>query len=278
MTSCLVITVVLTALGLTLLATRRGRLSGTTLIAPWRWCVFAMTLICAAEAWPQFTHVEDSTLAVCRYAAAAATFCPLIAVLGAKRPQHVAWQLIVASFWGVLILPVAEVLILWRGGTLDIGPMRQWLFVILLLLGLGNYSLSRFRIASLFAVCGQTLLLLPYLPVIGRPWRWNVVAGVSGLVVALATAWWQTRRPAVGGGWNTVWRDFRNAFGLVWSLRVMERVNSAVNAGDRTQELGWYGFKTEPLSDDDETLRRTLKKMLRRFVSAEWLARRDVRE
>ena len=42
------------------------------------------------------------------------------------------------------------------------------------------------------------------------------MAGVTLIVLSLVIAAHQTRRIRTGGGWDAVWIDFRNAFGLVW--------------------------------------------------------------
>ena len=71
-----------------------------------------------------------------------------MAILGAKRPQNIGWQFIVGSLWIVLILPAADNVLLWRGGQLNIGAVREWFLTVLLFVGLSNYLLTRYGLTS----------------------------------------------------------------------------------------------------------------------------------
>ncbi len=46
----------------------------------------------------------------------------------------------------------------------------------------------------------------------------------------------------VGRRYDRVWTDFRDLFGTVWSLRVMERVNETARLQQWNWELTWSGF------------------------------------
>jgi hypothetical protein len=49
----------------------------------------------------------------------------MLAVLGAKRPQHAAWSFVVLAFWGILALPAAETYFLQRGQRREMGDARS---------------------------------------------------------------------------------------------------------------------------------------------------------
>ncbi|MCA9149801.1 MAG: hypothetical protein KDA92_10900, partial [Planctomycetales bacterium] len=67
--------------------------------------------------------------------------------------------------------------------------------------------------------------------------------------------------------------DFRDAFGAVWALRVMERINQAGRQATPPIELTWHGFEVPPSQVDvPETLAVNIRATLRRFVPPEWLA------
>lgn len=229
-------------------------------------------------------EVSPSTQAAIRYLASTSTLCPLMAVLGAKRPQDVGWQFIVATLWLTLILPVLEMFLLWKGGAMDVGPMRSWLLLILLLVGITNYLLTRFAIAATMYTIGQALLLLTHLP--GHAaWAPHFVVGGYLIVGACWLFFFNTRRMQESGGWNLVWTEFRNSFGLVWGLRVMERVNEAARVCEWERELTWFGFANsesrEGRSHEGKAsaqkqveVERTMRTTLRRFVSPEWIERR----
>ena len=96
-----------------------------------------------------------------RFAAAMATFCPLMALLGAKRPQDRAWQFIVFSLWIVLSLPSFEWLLF--GGVAEIHPARFWFLVVLTLIGATNGLTTRYWPSGLLFAGGQLALLVPFL-------------------------------------------------------------------------------------------------------------------
>jgi hypothetical protein len=109
-------------------------------------------------------------------------------------------------------------------------------------------------------------------------------------------------------GWSRTWLDFRDAFGVVWALRVMERVNTMPAALDAGVRLNWDGFyellaapghvscstgggegaapanQAGTLAEEVETrpasifamapLDAGLRNLMRRFVSKQWLEAR----
>ena len=83
------------------------RLRGTTLRAPCGWSVLSLLIIVAAEVLIDLLRLGAAAATV-RYLAATTTLCPLIGLLGAKRPQDRGWQFIVATLWVVLALPACR--------------------------------------------------------------------------------------------------------------------------------------------------------------------------
>lgn len=280
---------------------RWNRFRGTTLVAPAIWTLLSFLLVASVEAFITFRTEDDSKIAALRYLAATGTFCPLMAVLGAKRPQDTGWQWIVLSLWIVFILPVGEAFFLWQGGELDIGPAREWLLVILMFVGLGNYGLTRFAAAALATTIGQACLLYAHIPYVTAEWNRGQLWGISLIGLGVLIAFVQTSRERHGRGWNRVWTDFRDAFGIVWGLRVMERVNASARTIGWDFDLTWFGWVqrespgtsaaddsvtgTESASRDsvntgtielgqNDEVERTMRTLLRRFVSPEWISDR----
>ena len=76
-----------------------------------------------------------------------------------------------------------------------------------------------------------------------------------------------------------LWLDFRDSFGLLWSLRVQQRLNELATQNGWDHHLTWRGFQQrstgQPLTQIDPsiepTLRTSLKGLLRRFVSNHWI-------
>jgi hypothetical protein len=72
-----------------------------------------------------------------------------------------------------------------------------------------------------------------------------------------------------------IWLDFRDSFGLLWSLRVQERLNATATQHGWKTELSWDGFRpAEESAAQRGELRAALRGLLRRFVSGAWIARR----
>jgi hypothetical protein len=75
-----------------------------------------------------------------------------------------------------------------------------------------------------------------------------------------------------------VWRDFRDSFGTVWGLRVMERMNASAKMYDWPVALEWSGFTNRDSSQGDvhppAAVEDSLRTLLRRFVSPGWIDKR----
>ncbi|MGC4007234.1 MAG: hypothetical protein QM811_30535 [Pirellulales bacterium] len=69
------------------------------LIAPLTWALLVWGALTATML---ITDAADPTYA---YLAATSTLLPAMAILGAKRPQHVGWQWIVLALWATLVWP-----------------------------------------------------------------------------------------------------------------------------------------------------------------------------
>jgi hypothetical protein len=130
----------------------------------------------------------------------------------------------------------------------------------------------------------QFFWLGPWLPWRFAPlWLDREVAGQLCLSAAIISAWLiSLRETKMNNAFDAIWSDFRDSFGLFWSLRLIERVNDTAKQAGWDFDLGWSGFRTksdfQPLSvlppEIDAALRNCLQGSLRRFVSPEWIAQR----
>ena len=281
-TTAAVQSLVLGLVGIAILLRFRQRLRGTTLSAAWCWALASVCSI-AATTVLSATTLQDSPVKLRQalfFAAAMTTFCPLMAVLGAKRPQHRAWQWIVLALWVVLALPSGEWLLFNRGG--EIHAARSWFLAILIGLGSINYLPTRFWLASLLFAAGELVLVAPFLPgsSSAAPPLPHVALGL--LVAALAAAAWLTPRRVRGPEpLDCAWRDFRDLFGMVWALRVTERLNFIADQNQWQVRLRWSGFqevnvdKPTPMSAEERgQITKNLRSRLLPFVSADWIAER----
>lgn len=280
-------------LGLGVLVRGRPALAGTTLVAPWWWSTSVLVVVTTLEvlvaitvsaattgtnagaALPVWTtHVE--------LVAAALTFCPLMALLGAKRPQDRAWQFIVLSLAIVLLLPAAEALAFRPGAPVAMHAARRWFLVILLAVTLVTGMPTRRWLATLLLVAGQVLLLGKHVPGLGSVTEaleaWRVPLGMLLVALALVAAAlpWPRRQDGLAP-WDRTWLDFRDSFGTLWSLRVIERFNDTARRSDWPVRLKWGGYEfegVEPTAELTAAMRAAMASLLWRFVPGEWLDRR----
>jgi hypothetical protein len=262
--------------GLAALAWQRRRIGGTTLVAPWVWSLVALATVAGSEALIRLGGGEPALpwAVALRFAAAMSTFCPTMALLGAKRPQNRAWQLIVLALWGILSLPSLEWLL--YGGAAEIHPARFWFLVVLIATGALNGIGTRYWVSSLLYGGGQVLLLWPFFVPQGALAGADAPPlGISALVLAwllLAAQWPRGKLPTLP--LDRVWLDFRDAFGVVWGLRVAERINASARRYGWPIQLGWSGFRQpdSTLSPEvPEAAEDSLRTLLRRFVSPDWI-------
>lgn len=260
---------------------RLRRIRGTTLVAPWIWGTISVVTLAGVEASLAIAGSPTTLVAqALRYAAAMGTFCPIVALLGAKRPQNTGWQWIVLSLWAILCQPSIEWLLF--GGVAEIHPARFWFLVILILVGATNGLGTRNWPASSAFCVGQIILLLPYFS--AQPWIASHSAAWWGLQLLFLWGLWLTltgylaRRVAgnqlTGIRLNRVWLDFRDEFGVVWSLRIIERMNAAASMYDWPVILTWHGFEPRVSStyqDAPAVVEESFRTLLRRFVSPAWI-------
>jgi hypothetical protein len=272
------------------------RARGTTLLAPLIWCALswatlAIALVVTCQA-PLSVH------SICRdgpiLLAAASTFCPIIALLGAKRPQDRAWQFIVTSFWLIAIWPVTQGALLYPDEPIQIPTFWRWLYGAILVVEVVNYLPTVFCAAVALAVCGQVLLLLAFWEGLQHPLSADDMlpavffAAAATVLTSLLWRWRDIRRTARNWTWDRLWLDFRDDFGLVWGMRLLERVNSLARTAGADVMLGWRGFyrplaavkpPQSPLCEStlDGELAKIepgIRNLLRRFVSDAWIDQR----
>lgn len=264
------------------LAVRQHQLRGTTLVAPCWWAFGSLASLAAVQVLVDSAVLDPAGSVVWRFLAATSTLCPGIALLGAKRPQNRSWQWVVASLWLIIALPAVQQLVLHKTGTLEIHPARAWFMLGLILFCISNSVISRYGPAVLMAGCGQLWMLSAYVPIPFRPNHssaWTL--GLTGVSVAVLLTWTDLRSRASGRPLDQIWLDFRNLFGVVWSLRLMEQMNSVSQTHGWNLVLQWSGFRALDGSSDWElppdqfrVLQQSLQNLLRRFVSTEWIASR----
>jgi hypothetical protein len=255
------------------------RLRGTTLTAACLWALgstVSLAVVAYLANYPGNKQIGGQS--AWRFAALVTTLCPLMAVLGAKRPQDKGWHWVVASLWLVLVWPAGQA-VLSQSGGLDLFIAWKLFLAGLIALGPLNYLPTRFWLAAILVSLGQTVLLSEYLwEVPGDATRWLLPAGVGCLFLAAAIVTWQCRgaTPPAGDAENALathtrqWKNFRDAYGAFWALRILARVNQTAELSNWPMRLTWTGFgisADDQLTADQQTeLDQAMATLLRRFT------------
>lgn len=274
-----------------ILGTALRRLRATTLRAPILWCMVAAAATMLA-AWRPGPYVD--------YCVAVLFVAPTLALLGAKRPQNVAWQFIVLTLVGVLMMPVLQG---WAYGDREphVHVLFRWILAAHVVFGLMNFLITRYAGPAIVLAAAQSAIAFSYLPMMRlQKFTQPVLAGGVGMATALVwVSYIAIRRSVRSRGLQRLWLDFRDAYGAVWALRVAERLNAAAKQHGWPVEFTWGGIlvidRAPPASEPSQTIaparpseaalaalppevrhrvERELRSMLRRFVSHEWIVRR----
>jgi hypothetical protein len=270
------------AAALAILAARGiRRLRGTTLAAPAVW-VILVALVQAAVALALAIRSDwrgSFGASLAHYAADVGTLCPMMAVLGAKRPQDRGWQWVVAALWVVLLVPAVQS---WAGRSAStVQVSLPWLAAMSWLSGmtLWNYLTTRWAIPAFFVFLSQ-LQFLYWLP--GFEWEGSVIVGClfAAIWVTVATLRRQTpsTEPLSLAAFDQRWLKFRNGWGAFWGLRIRNRINEAAELAGWPVRLEWGGFAPAEKADENSAaaslqieprvaahIEQTMDSVLRRF-------------
>jgi hypothetical protein len=201
-----------------------------------------------------------------RYIALSLTACAGVAVLGARSPGAAAWNGVVAGLLAVLLLPLVQAS--FAGGAIYVSPIARGFLAVVLVVGIGNYLPTRLFFGAGFLLVGCLLELWRFdRELTVGEWRWRMMlAALSPWLAAAGIRLWKSadRVPA-----NQLWREFRDRFGAVWSLRLQDQFNhSAENAGLQL-ELRWSGarsIESRPLTESESAASSELMvALLQRF-------------
>ena len=138
-------------------------LKSTTLSSAWVWAIGALTFWTATWIADHLVHaVANSVADHLWYACAVLALCPAIAVLGSRRPGTRVWNwFIQVPMLFVLGWPV---LTLWLQGSdvrgLQLETPQLIAYLLVLVMGAGNYLGTRFTLASLCFAAANGLIVI----------------------------------------------------------------------------------------------------------------------
>jgi hypothetical protein len=229
----------------------------------------------------EFVHhalPAETAIAPWRYLVAAGSFCPMMAVMGAKRPQDRGWQWIVLSLWVVLAIPVAQHFLFASGQPFQVFAGWPLVLGVLLALELLNYLPTRHAGSALLVAGAQWML-------VGDSLDWTAFerfgATISAwlLLAAIGLAWIVRREARAQhpreenlSAATQRWLSFRDSFGAFWALRVLQRMNQTAEVKNWPVRLDWSGFRALPDRNDSAPtaeLNQSLQTLLRRFMQNE---------
>lgn len=256
-----------------------SRVRGTTLEDVRIWQAVA-GLAAMAAAIVHARHAAEDHAEIVRFFAAGALFCPNMALLGAKRPQHRAWHLVVATLWLIIALPACEAAWLGDGRSWQTGAVRGGFLWVLVALELLNRVGTGAELAGIAMAVAEVLLLGTFLPGWGGAHDgWGPPVALLAVAVQQWECWRTARMPSAPVNLNSAWRAFKRRFGFLWALRVWVRINAACQTENWPVVLGWSGFCDERGAPVDparvlapqqyQALCQTFVNLVRRFESAE---------
>ncbi len=288
------------------LAAARSALRHTTLAPAAAWGVAGLAMWAAgtlgravgvppalADAWD---HLTVSVL-----------LAPPLTVLGARRPTTRVWTvfvllpMLVILNWPVLARLWAQS---WSS-PLELTPVATVGFWLVLVMGFGNYLLTIWSGPALLAGAALALQVVALVPQ-WRPAGFGPIAmrsvAADAFAVSILWAEWIARRRLVPllndpsrSAIERLWVEFSECFGLVWSVRIAERLNRTaaqegwpvrfepfriVAAGEDGAPQGGGHDAERPSVAAEEPLvtgavraeiEHALRWLLRRFVDPPWL-------
>ncbi len=241
--------------------------------------------------------VDPASQASARLAVVAVSLCPIMSLLGAKRPQHGVWQFIVASLAGIVALPAASAALVRPGSPPDVHALQRWFMLALVLVAAMNFAATRHGVAAVMVAFGQVILLRQFLPFVESVGQQGATLDAvaawlvaSGAIVAAAQSWLrQAQRRVVGtevatrrgsqadlAAFGTAYLALRETLGAAWTLRIAERFNVVAESRGWPCRLRFDGLHGGGDPDDRQWQAdavRTGRALLRRFVSPGWMRR-----
>jgi hypothetical protein len=252
------------------------RLSGTTLVAVCAWALVSVVSLAAVEVAIYLLRdgIARNLREALRWVATCSTFCPMMAQLGAKRPQDRGWQWIVLSLWVILSLPAVESLALSRSMQIS---TAWWAFAMLLVaIGVLNILPTRHWRSAIFAGMAQTVLLLAHRQGSIEPSAFCMYMLLAAIIAAFVCA---RNKRETATPLDRAWLDFRDMFGAVWALRIAEQLNKSSAMYGWGVSLRWHGLTNTESGKPaaalpaatEAAIVQSLRTLLRRFVSPAWL-------
>ena len=255
---------------------------------------FAMTTLQQAT-----ENLDIATLGIYRVVVAALSVCPVMSLLGAKRPQHGVWQFIVGTLAAVLALPAASAILIHPGSLPDLHILGRFFLPVLVIVGWMNFMGTRRAVAATLVAVGHFGLIWPLLPGIqlegALPQPTRDLAAIScmtagGFLAVFQAVFARLRRrlvvtdrvklPLKNAEFeyrvNTCFLALRETLGAAWTLRLAERFDQIAGRHGWPVRLTFQGLQMQEESPEaswEPDALRAMEALMKRFVSSAWLER-----
>lgn len=269
----------------------RPRLTATTLSGASTWLVVALI------AW-MLSSIFQSVLIIrgsqslhgvsmrFNYLSLTLWLTPMVAVLGAKRPG--------VRFWNVFVLVPMLLMLNWPAfsaeadvllnSTLDLEAPALMGFFVVLLMVMGNYFGTIFTFPALLLCCTLAFALCDFSESLPNLISSELLERAIVSLLLAASLFWSkqilNREAKQRHGFDRVWLDFRDWFGILWTRRVMDRLNQTAekehwNARLTLEGLQWQDdVSAEQRSQTEQKMDHAFRWMFRRFVDESWIDER----
>lgn len=251
------------------IARLRRPASQTALYPAWQWLAVTFSAPALVEA-AAALH-KGAWQGHARYLGAALTLAPVVAVFGARRPHERAWHFVVLAFVALIALPALQAAVLRGEAAPVLHTANRALLAVVAAAGWVNYLFTRHGLAATVWLAAQLCWLLPWVTQISLAEPAALAA--CGQVLFAVAIHLAADRPGrqVRAAHDALWFEFRDAFGLVWAMRLLERFNTVAQSSDWPWRLTWGGFCTSGQAVGEAELpppaQTMLAGVLRRFVS-----------
>ena len=272
---------------------------GSTAVPAALWSTAAALFFALTTLQQTTENLDIATLGIHRVVIAALSVCPVMSLLGAKRPQHGVWQFIVGALAAVLALPAASAILIHPGSLPNLHILGRFFLPVLVLVGWMNFIGTRRAAAATLVAVGHFGLIWPLLPgiqledALPQPARDLVAIScmTTGGFLGLAQAVFARlrRRLVLADGdrlplessefkyrVNTCFLALRETLGAAWTLRLAERFDQMARRRGWPVQLTFQGLQMQEelreASWEPDAL-RAMEALMKRFVSSAWLKR-----
>ncbi|MCP4788115.1 MAG: hypothetical protein GY903_13360 [Fuerstiella sp.] len=190
---------------------------------------------------------------VLQYLSAVLLLTPLIQIMGARRPGVTAWPwFVVLPLIVILQWPAAsEVMGDTSDAAIQIPSPTVLGFLLVLLMGSGNYFGTACTSSMLCGAAGVTMIVLPVTEwaAFSNEWFFPLGCGMLAIAAALLPRRFFCHDTSTVPS-SQLWSDFRDLYGMVWAKRVMDRVNQFAEREHWDVRMTLDGFAAVPAATE----------------------------